>query len=634
MIVEENTPEVVIDWETQLCQMVMDEWNKGYQYNSNLNDLYDDIYSMIRGERPEKNYDWQSNVVINKVFQVVWTAIPYLTNKIFSANPIIGIESFDDGGAWDRERLLQFWNTMQTNIGQAHTDYFLIMVMWLLRGLLNGVGICKKTWYQQLKTYSEEITEQVPTATDESGAITEKREVKRRVSRTIPIADWPKNEIINNKDIVTDWLLQPGQSIRQGRFVIHRSMTDLDALYSSKINYMNLDEIERTASSLSAKIREDHDENKSKDGQESPPESDIYTDVEIYERVGKFLVHKVDGEWRPYVHKEDIEDRPVEKHMICTVALIGGESGTRHLIRFAPNPYNEINYIDMHIYFDEERWNSIGMIEPIKDIQTAINDNINAIFDETWQNLMSPAVFNKFAMWDWDTVQYAPGQKWMMAGDPRASVYFKEPSYVTRDAWQKHGLLDAELQQTSVSNAIQGLGKEKTATTNVMNAQMSAGKLDFILKMVEKTALIPSAQMDILFAKKFAHRLTFQAILGKPFNPGDWEEIYKYVPAASSVKLEEQKEVEIQQDIQLLGVIGGINNPGATKVLNKLIGNIFRNRGYPEVAGMLDEKFFEPGTQEGRAERIMGQMRGASNEQGISMSRKEAAVRARINRQS
>jgi len=54
-------------------------------------------------------------------------------------------------------------------------------------------------------------------------------------------------------------------------------------------------------------------------------------------------------------------------------------------------------------------------------------------------------------------------------------------------------VIDNEINLTSsVTPPMQGVGKEKTATTNVLNAQMSAGKMDFILKMVEVTGLIPS----------------------------------------------------------------------------------------------------------------------------------------------
>lgn len=627
----EKTPEdAVPEWETELCQQVMDEWTKGYQYNSDLNDMFDSIYSMIRGERPERNYDWQSNVVINKVFQVVWTVIPYLTNKIFSATPIIGIKSFDKDGAFEREEILEFWNTMQGTIGQERTDYFLTMVMWLLRAILNGVGINKKTWHQRLKRSVQPVTEDVPYETDEEGNITESRPVTRKVTKSIPVADWPQNEIINNKDIVYDWALKPGQSIREGRFVIHRTLTDLDDMLGSKINYLNLDAIDRTVSAIAAtKYAEDHADAKSKDGQAEPPKSDIYTDVELFERIGKYTVHKVDGKLVPYVHQEDIEeDKPQTKDMIVTVARVGA---THHLVRFDTNPYDGINYIDMHIYFDSERWHSTGVVEPIKDIVTAINDNINATFDEIWQNLMPPTIVNKFALWDWDTMVHAPGQKWLVGGNPREAIEFKAPTYVTKDAWQKHALLDSELQQTSVSNAIQGLGREKTATTNVMNAQMSAGKLDFVLRMVEKTALIPSAQMDIAFAKKFAHPLTFKWILGKEWNPGDWEEVYQYVPAASSVKLDEQKDAEIQQDIQLLQVVGSIQNPGVPKIQNKLMQNIFRNRGEKEMVGMLDEDHYESGTLGGDVQQITKQMNGPSNEQGIPMTGKEKAVRERAN---
>ena len=103
----------ITDWETLLCDQVLTEWSKGRQHVDDLDDLFDDIYSMIRGERPQKNYDWQSNIQINKVFQIVWTAVPYLCQKIFGANPIMGVTSFDKKGAWQREKILEFWHTLQ-----------------------------------------------------------------------------------------------------------------------------------------------------------------------------------------------------------------------------------------------------------------------------------------------------------------------------------------------------------------------------------------------------------------------------------------------------------------------------------------------------------------------------------------
>ena len=60
----------LVGWETKLANQIWDEWQQGRNYVSDLDDMYEDLYRMLRGERPEKNYDWQSNVVINKVFQV------------------------------------------------------------------------------------------------------------------------------------------------------------------------------------------------------------------------------------------------------------------------------------------------------------------------------------------------------------------------------------------------------------------------------------------------------------------------------------------------------------------------------------------------------------------------------------
>lgn len=630
---EDETPDTgIIDWEQQLCAQVLDEWDRGRTYVSDLDELYEDLYRMLRGERPEKNYDWKSNIVINKVFQVVWTAIPYLVQKIFGASPIIGVESFDKVGAWQREKILETWHTMQPANNSPQIPWFIVMVMWTLRAMLNGVGIIKKTWHQKLVAETTEDQIAVPMKLDKQGNETEVEPHTIKKTKSYPAEDFPINTPVNNKDIVFDWLLQPGQSIRQGRFVIHRSVVDLDSLYSSKINYMNLDQI-NVYSGTTSDTQEAHSDLKGMDGQETPPDSDIYADVEVYERVGKIPVYnkKKDGKWMPCFDKEECYDnkKVVFKDMIITVAKTKGDETNTILIRCDSNRYEEINYIDMHIYFDAERWNSIGMVEPIGDLYTAINDNVNAMFDEINQNLMPPVVVNKFALWDWDTMIYAPQQRWLVGGSPSESIYFKEGSNITRDAWQKHALLDNEIQLTTVTNSMSGAGREKTATTNVMNAQLTAGKLDFLVKMIETTALIPSAQMDVRFASKFAHPLTFEMIVGKPFEYSKFEEIYKYVPAASSVKQEHQKEREIQEDIQLMQIVASTPNPNTPKIMNVLWGNILRNRNMPKEAALFDEDYFEPQGDAGNMQMLQRMMGGnvPSNQNEIPMSEQEKGVR-------
>lgn len=614
---EEKQPEPVkIEWETQLIGLIDTEWEKGQLHCSDLNDLYDDIYAMMRGERPERNYDWESNIVINKVFQVIWSAIGYLTNKIFGAKPIIGVKSFDEPGAWQRETILEFWHTLQVATDKEHVDYFLIVVMWLLRGFLNGTSILKKTWHQKLKRITQEVKEQIPVGQDENGEIQYEENITKQ-SRTVPLEDWPHNEICNNKDIVVDWNLKPGQSIKHGRFVIHRvANKDIDSLKRTGL-YENLDDFEGAFQSI---IDQEHASAKV-DQMSPPPQSTIYSEIDVYERVGQLPVTKTEDGW-------EYDPDGTMKQM---VAVIGKGGGIERIIRLKPNRYGLINYIDMQIYFDEERWQSVGLAEPIKDLQTAMSDNINAAFDGIWQNLAPPTIFNQNYDWDWDTIQHAPHQKWMgsfpMNVSPAQAVMFKEPSNITGDAWRRHSLFDNEIQMTTVSNSLQGMGKEKTATTNVLNTQMSAGKLDFVLRMVEKTALIPSALMDIHMAKKFAHPLTFAAILGKPFKLSEWEEIYRYLPAASSVKLEQQREAEVTQDIQLLQTLNAVKNPNAPKIMNVILANIFRNRDWPELAEMLDEKFYEPSSDSGEVQ-MMKHMGGASNEHGIEMSAPERSVRA------
>ena len=51
---KKKTPEIR-NWETELVALIDEEWEKGSTYCSDLNELYDDVYAMLRGERPSKS---------------------------------------------------------------------------------------------------------------------------------------------------------------------------------------------------------------------------------------------------------------------------------------------------------------------------------------------------------------------------------------------------------------------------------------------------------------------------------------------------------------------------------------------------------------------------------------------------
>ena len=419
------------EWQAELCKLVEDEWTQGKQYVTDMNDMYDDLYAMHRGDRPTKNFDWESNLVINKVFQVMWTALPYILAKVFGADPIIGVGSGiqNKKGAWQREQILQFWYTMQAPTDKKHIPFYILCTQWYLRALLNGVGIIKKGWHQKLETKSKKVQEQIPLEYDEEGNVTRSEPHERTIRKAVPVEDWPHNIVVNNKNLVYDWMLQPGESIRQGRFITEREIIDLDDLRSSGINYFNLDILTGTPPTSMGEV-EDKSDTVGRDGLDTPPESSVYEEIEVFERQGKVPVYleKEDGDWIPCFDLAEDQDKITMKEMYVTIAKTNDVS---RLIRFEENPYGQKTYIDIHIYPDPERWHSTGMIEPIKDLQTAVNDNINAMFDEIWKNLMPPTIVNKGALWEWDTMQYAPRQRWLMFGDPKSSILPMPPGRIS-----------------------------------------------------------------------------------------------------------------------------------------------------------------------------------------------------------
>jgi hypothetical protein len=95
------------------------------------------------------------------------------------------------------------------------------------------------------------------------------------------------------------------------------------------------------------------------------------------------------------------------------------------------------------------------------------------------------------------------------------------------------------------------------------------------------------------------------------------------------VKIDHLKERETQEDIQLLQLLGSVNNPKTAKIMNVILANILRNRNMPVEGDMLDEDYFEPESEEGKVNQLMKTMGGASNQNGVEMSGQEKGVRQR-----
>ncbi len=612
------------EWQGKVAAIVLREWDLGQTFASDMNDLYEDLYQMLRGGRPKKDYDWQSNFSLRKAFPAVWTLISYVTQKIYGASPVIGISGWDRKGAVQRERLIQTW--------MERDRYFLILVMGLLRLALNGTVIFKKMWRQT--TVSKTMQKEMPIPVwDEEGRLSYVKDT-RNIEMTFPIEDRPEDLVLNNKDVVVDWLLKPGQSVREGRFIIHREVLDLASLYSSRIKYMNLDDVPRETAGGTTEAQ-DHSRLRQEDSQGDIPTSELYCETEIFEREGIWPVKiSKKGKITPIFDKEEIYQDDTEwRHMIATVA----SKSQPVLIRWEENPYGEFNYFDAHMYFDPERWQSVGTIEPVKDIYAAQDDNLNAMFEGIWKGLMPPVIVNQYGVHDWDSIKYAPNQVWKSVGNPSDNFLFPRMTDIPADAWNKHAMLESEGQLiTSVTPGVSGMGKEKTATMGVLNTQYSTGKLDFIVWMLSYTWLIPSAQMSLRFAQKFAHPLTFLTILGEAFKFDRFMNEYKFIPAAPSVKLPEQAEVDVQQDIQLMQIIQAYNNPNTPKIMNYLLSDILRLRNMPQLSQLFDEGYFEPSGEAGNMQMIEKMLTGGggggpSNEQGIPMSAKEQSMRQQTN---
>ncbi len=586
--------------EKDLATFVESEWTRGRTYVSELNRLHDDLYDMLRGKRPKKNYDWESNLVLNKVFQVVWTTISYVSQRIYKANPVVGVVGFDQRECWKREMLLEKW--------MEQDKFFITMVLTWLRLLLNGVVFKKKSWLQVLKPAPN--------------------------GQMFPETDQPHDQVVDNQDVVVDWLLRPGQSVREGRFVTHREMVDLGTLYDSDIDYINLDLLRGTTGKDLEDDEPSSSEAKNSDQLDQPPPSDVYREVEVKERQGIMpVLRDKDGTPRVVLDIDEIygEDRDKKIERVEMIVTIAKGAGAPVLIREEENPYGEKTWLDAHLFLDPKRWWSMGQIEPMQDMQTAINDNINAMFDEIWANLFPPVMVNKFGQHEWDTFQRAPQQIWEVGGPPSDHVLFGRGSNVTSDAWQKHGILNNEVQlTTSVTPEVEGRGNAETATQGVLNSQFSTAKLDFMIMMFEQTMMIDDAKMTMRFAKQFAHPMTFLAAVGEPVKfKSAIEESFKYQPRLSAVKTDQQEEKVVQENLQLLPAIMAFNNPGSARVANMLLTNILRERGMPIEGELLDPNFFEAQTPGGQAQMMERDIQpGApSNQAGIPQSLEERSVR-------
>ena len=621
---------------------------KGYSAQDNLD--FETYVALLDSDRPEKDYDWKSDISLPEFASHILTQSSLDVNQYFQTKDFVECYIEDDS----KEAIRSAASTKELinrTLNQRHLYHYFKFVRGKLNNNLSGRVYAQCWWEQETKediVGSETIAQELDV--DVYGEKMVDREVQRPAVRIteepvygqIPITDRFNYEILDPRNVVTD--NKYVYSLQQKDFVTIRSEKTLEELKRDKTKegYFNLHLLEeKGGADQTETARETRDKDKN---QMSPDFTDQKT-FDIYKRYGKYwvTVQQRDENGYPIKIKPgiDMDGKPLDKADFIEVIMAFAKSdGNTTLIAFYPTPY-----IDANGYPFKPLIRGICYVHPTKDggmgdgkfareIQRGIDDTFNVSNDRVMLATL-PTMKGKRYVTEDNTSVYIEPEHIIELENPKEDLMEMEISDNIAGALNQIGILTTKMDQVmSIYPTTMGdlPGKASTTATAIVGAEdRTSTRTNYKAKTFEHTFLTELYWMIQQMTFSFAFPETGYKLMGEKvydFNPAlD----YMFKPLSQSIESEQSKTAKIKIYDQLLMKIAQIQHPDTVLAFNYVFGKMCELMGdeYVNFAKAFlgtDVPIQGKGTAQGGGEG--GGMEGApSNQYQVPMGADEAGAR-------
>jgi hypothetical protein len=638
--IEQGIESIVMDSEFVTAESNMDLNNSDFE-------AYVDIFD---AERPEKDYDWQSDISLPEFASQMLTMSAIDAAQYYQTRDFTDVYLEDEGD----EALAQAAaakECLNRTLNQKHLHWYqkyiraknisylnsnVVIECWWEQDFKRGVvGIDREARELDVDVLGNKITDL--SVQEPAVEITEEEVIGDIIDKdrfNCDVID-PRNVFMDNRY---------SYSLQEKDYVIIRSERTFNDLKLNALRggFFNLDAVEEALSKNSVETETARESFNEKDDFQHPDKTPMKP-LDVYKRYGKFwaVVEETNDDGFPAKVKPGIgvDGDPLDDaeliEMIITFAVVGG---TRVLIGFNPTPYIDANgnpfrpIVRGLCYVHPTEDHGAGDGKYARELQKAIDDTFNLSNDRTMLATMPTLKGKKDALADNDSIFFEPNHL-MEVEDPNDIQEFKL-SDNTVGALNQINLLKGTMQQaSSLSPSAQGQTPAfaSTSATATASAEVRTDmRTNYKSMTFEHTALTEMYWMILQMTWRFASPESGFKLMGdKIFDFAPGQDFY-YKPVTSTIESEHSKNVKVQRYTQLLATISGIQHPDMIKIVNDLVGRIYELMGdeYTNFANtLLNEE--TPIQGQGQDVAITGE--APSNQFGIPQSIPEQGARGAFN---
>ena len=630
-------------------RLMTGEYETYKSYSQQDNEDYETYVALLEAERPEKDYDWKSDIHLPEFAAHVLTQSSLDVSQYFQTRDFVEcyIEDESDEALANAAATKELVNR---TLNQRHLYHYFKFVRGKLNSNLSGRVYAECCWDRKTKrdvigsrTVEEELDVDIygEKMIDPKAQKPAMRTSEVPVFGDIPIIDRFAYDILDPRNVVTD--NKYVYSIQQKDFIYIRKEKTLDQLKRDQASegYFNLHLLEEGRGTDQTETER---ETTGKDKNKSTPSFTAQKKFDVHKRYGKYwaLVQQRDESGYPIKAKPGIDSdgEPLNKAEFIEVIMVWAKSGGhKTLIAFHPTPYVDAYgepfkpVIRGLCYIHPTKDGGMGDGQFARELQKGIDDTFNVSNDRVMLATL-PTMKGKRYVTEDNTTVYIEPEHIIELENPKDDLMEMEISDDINGALNQIGVLTTKMDQVmSIFPTTMGdlPGKASTTATAVVGAEgKTSTRTNYKSKTYEYTFLTELYWMIQQMTYAFAFPETGIRLMGEKvydFNPSlD----YTFKPLSQSIESEESKMAKLRMWDQILAKILTINHPDAVDAFNYIFGKICALMGDEYVNFALAFLGTDVPMQQGKGGGQGGEggMAGSpSNQSGIPMSSSEAGAR-------
>jgi len=618
------------------------ETYKGFSRQDNED--YETYVALLDADRPEKEYDWMSDISIPEFAAHILTQSSLDVAQYFQTRDFVECYIEDEEEQSIRSAAASK-ELINRTLNQNHLYHYFKFVRGKLNNNLSGRVYAECWWEQETRqdivgitSRREELDYDIygNDIVDKEIQVPATKIVEEPQYGRVPVIDRFNYEILDPRNVVTD--NKYVYSLQQKDFIYIRSEKTLTDLKKAKAKegYINLHLLEeKKGTEQTETARETRDKEKNKPSPAFTGEKPF----DIYKRYGKYwaIVQEraedqypikikpgIDSDGKPMSNAELIE-------MIMVFAKAGGHST---LIAFHPTPYVDAvgtpykPVIRGLCYIHPSRDGGMGDGKYARELQKGIDDTFNVGNDRVMLATLPTMKGKRYVTEDNSSIRIEP-EHVIELENPKEDLVEMEISDNIQGAMGQIAVLSTKMDQVmSIYPTTMGdlPGRASTTATAVVGAQgQASNRTNYKSMTFEHTFLHELYWMIEQMTFTFAYPQTGIKLMGKKvydFNP---ILDYTFKPLSQSIESEQSKMAKLRMWQQIFAIAV---QTGKANTINyvfakmcELMGDEFVNFAEAFLATDIEPK------GQGGAEGQPGMEGSATNQYQMPMSPQEGGAR-------